>query len=71
MHETQSIAIVVLVGFEAVLLWLAWHFLWRRACQEALRQRLFSLRDELFDFARGGAISRILHMSWCVPASTA
>jgi len=53
---TQSIANAVLVAFEGAALWLAWHFLWRRSCQEVLRQRLFSLRDELFDFAREGNV---------------
>ena len=41
----------------ATALWLAWHCLWRRACQERLRQNLFELRDQLFDYARNGAIS--------------
>lgn len=31
--------------------WLAWHFLWRTSCQERFRQKLFEVRDELFQFA--------------------
>lgn len=56
MDIAQAIADTLKVGIEAALIWLAWHFLWRRSCQEVLRQRLFSLRDELFDFARTGVV---------------
>ena len=44
------------IATNAILLWVAWHFLWRRARQERLRQDLFELRDQLFDYARSGSI---------------
>jgi hypothetical protein len=44
------------IGLAAVALWLSWHCLWRKACQERFRQNLFDLRDELFDYARSGKI---------------
>lgn len=43
-------------AINAIVLWLVWHCLWRRACQERLRQNLFELRDKLFDYARSGSI---------------
>lgn len=45
------------IGLNALILWLSWHFLWRKACQERFRQKLFELRDELFDYAHSGKIS--------------
>ncbi len=52
-----DVAISVLhVGVNAMILWVSWHWLWRRSCQERLRQDLFDVRDELFDYARSGKI---------------
>lgn len=44
------------VAFNAVVLWLLWHYPWRRSCQFRYRQKLFEVRDQLFDFARSGQI---------------
>src|SRR4051794_12215192 len=44
------------VAINALVLWFVWHVCWRRACQERYRQKLFEVRDELFDYARSGAI---------------
>ena len=41
----------------ALVLWFVWHFPWRKSCQERYRQKLFTVRDELFDFARRGSIA--------------
>ncbi len=52
-----DLAISVLhLAVNATMLWVVWHWLWRRACQERLRQDLFDLRDELFDYARSGKV---------------
>lgn len=56
MNPIDAAIRVCLIGLNATLLWLAWHCLWRKACQERFRQKLFGLRDELFDFARTGKI---------------
>ncbi len=56
----NSLDIALVVCFNAVniaLLWLAWHFLWRKSCQERFRQKLFEVRDELFDLANAGQIA--------------
>jgi hypothetical protein len=52
----QSIAFLHL-AINALVLWFIWHGPWRRSCQERYRQKLFEVRDELFDFAREGGIS--------------
>jgi len=44
------------VAINALVLWFVWHVNWRRACQERYRQKLFEVRDELFDYARSGGI---------------
>ncbi|MGA8029012.1 MAG: hypothetical protein WB992_17875 [Bryobacteraceae bacterium] len=45
------------IAINALVLWFVWHVAWRRSCQERFRQRLFEVRDELFDFARQGGIA--------------
>jgi hypothetical protein len=57
MNSLDAAVEVCHLGLNVILLWLTWHYLWRRACQERLRQNLFDLRDELFDFARSGEIT--------------
>ena len=57
MNPTDAAIEICHIGLNATLLWLAWHCLWRKSCQERFRQNLFDLRDELFDFARSGEIS--------------
>lgn len=52
----QSVAFLHLT-INALVLWFVWHVPWRSSCQERYRQKLFEVRDELFDFARSGGIS--------------
>jgi hypothetical protein len=52
----QAVSIIH-VAINALILWFVWHVPWRRSCQERYRQKLFEVRDELFDFARSGAIN--------------
>lgn len=41
--------IVIYNSVALVLLWCVWHYGWYRFCQDFLRQRLFDIRDEMFD----------------------
>ena len=38
-------------------IWVIWHYLWKPQRVDLFRQRLFALRDELFDMAASGEIS--------------
>jgi hypothetical protein len=52
----QAVSIIHM-AINALILWFIWHVPWRRSCQERYRQKLFEVRDELFDFARGGGVA--------------
>ncbi len=48
---------LVCITFSLSFLWFVYAFLWRELKVEMYRQRLFKIRDELFDFATDGNIS--------------
>ena len=52
-----TLAIVVDTTIKLVLLWVLGYCFWRPYRTDVFRQRLFALRDELFDLAAGGRIS--------------
>ena len=52
-----TLAIVIDTSIKLVLLWVLAYCFWRPYRTDALRQRLFSLRDELFDLAADGRIA--------------
>ena len=55
----------LIVSFAGLLtLWAFWHYLWKPQRVDIFRQRLFAIRDELFDLAADGEIS------FCEPAYT-
>lgn len=56
MTPVDQAVMLLHVAINALILWFVWHGPWRRACQERYRQKLFEVRDELFDFARQGGI---------------
>lgn len=52
----QSVRLVHIV-VSALVLWFVSTGPWRWSCQERYRQKLFSVRDELFDLARNGTVA--------------
>ena len=69
MNPVDAALEVVSIGLNATLLWLAWHCLWRKSCQERFRQNLFDLRDELFDLALDGKVSFTDHAYVQLPSN--
>jgi hypothetical protein len=57
MTPTEQAVIFIHTALNALVLWFVWHVAWRRSCEERFRQKLFEVRDSLFDFARAGGIS--------------
>jgi len=57
MNQDAQIVATLQFAFVLVCLWFLVFQCWRSYRVDALRQRLFALRDELFDYATSGAIS--------------
>jgi hypothetical protein len=57
MNQDVHIAATIHLAFALVCLWVLVFMCWRTYRVDALRQQLFALRDELFDYATSGAIS--------------
>jgi len=57
MSQAMHIAATFHLTFALVCVWFLVFVCWRTYRVDALRQRLFALRDELFDYATSGAIS--------------
>lgn len=57
MSQTINIINVLLVGILFVSLWIFYFWFYRDYCIDRTRQKLFAIRDELFDFAADGNIS--------------
>ena len=56
MTPTDHLAEALYLFLSVSLLWIVW-FRWREYRIDALRQRFFSLRDDLFDLASSGEVS--------------
>ena len=57
MIDLESMAVILNFGFGLILLWVLVFWCWKSYRIDSFRQKLFALRDELFDFADSGAIA--------------
>ena len=56
MTETQNIAEIIQLGIALLSVWILFFKLFRTYRTDALRDRLFAVRQELFDYADGGGV---------------
>ena len=56
MENSASLAHLLSLSFGLLCLWIALFYLYRDYCVDAFRQRVFALRDQLFDEAAEGLI---------------
>jgi hypothetical protein len=57
MENSTSFAPLLSLTFGLLCLWVAYFYLYRTYCLDAFRQKMFTLRDQLFDEAAAGLIA--------------
>lgn len=56
MKIAEQISSILHLGLGLFAIWVLFYYFWRTCRIDVLRQRLFELRDELFDYARSGNV---------------